>query len=334
MMSPDFVRSFAPHLSITSPDSGGGMTGPDQPYDSTGTPLPYMQTEDQPRQYFGVAAPIGGMSPEQPADATGTPLPWMQNQGGPRQYFGTPGPDGLRGTTPTAVATPDPGALRGMSTPPDNTSPPQNMLQNGIRNGSRARIPIPPMGQGAIEDHIMEGIRTGNIDPSTPNSAGQRAMQQGPTVADMANMDLGQLLSRFNINLPRPIQGLRGTTDEKTVDRPITLGNRPGTVTQAGQRMGRAQEVADFLRANGIRVTSVIRTGNARPNGHPAGNSIDVDYRDRQRAMALIRQHYPDLASESFDIKNGQNFGNGVVAHGDHGHIDLGTAAARPARPQ
>ena len=103
-----------------------------------------------------------------------------------------------------------------------------------------------------------------------------------------------------------------------------------GAITQVGpdQQDGRAEEVAAMLRANNIRVTSVTRTNNASPHGHPAGNSIDVDPRDRIRARNLIIQYFPGLMQESFDIGAGETFGNGVRSTGHHGHFDLGSAAA------
>lgn len=102
-----------------------------------------------------------------------------------------------------------------------------------------------------------------------------------------------------------------------------------GVVTQVGpdQQAGRAEEVAAMLRANGIRVTSVTRTRNARGRGHPMGNSIDVDPRQRDRALELINQWYPGLAAEAFSIRAGENMGRGVRSTGNHAHIDLGPVA-------
>lgn len=106
-----------------------------------------------------------------------------------------------------------------------------------------------------------------------------------------------------------------------------------GAVTQVGpdQQAGRAEEVAEMLRAHNIRVTSVTRTNNASTGGHDQGNSIDVDPRDRIRAMNLIARWYPGLASESFDIGAGERFGRNVRSTGHHGHVDLGPVA-RPRR--
>jgi hypothetical protein len=111
-----------------------------------------------------------------------------------------------------------------------------------------------------------------------------------------------------------------------------------GQVSYVGpnEQVGRAEEVAAMLVANNIRVNSVYRENNAVPGGHDARNSIDVDPRDRDRAIALIGQYYPGLASESFDIEAGRRFGRDVRSTGHHGHIDLGPVAGprRARRPQ
>lgn len=220
-MDRSFMSQHAPNLLVD--DSNAGITGPDpQPqYDASGTPLPFIQNQGGGREYFGNAY-----------DQQGMPLPYTQNQSGGRQFFGTPatGAPPVAPTAPTPTPPPQAGVDAGPGTDPndvwaavngtDNQGPragitlpgPRQPMQdtqaavNGGLDGPSAVAPVQdmlrgrtPYGSGppdsrAIEQRIMNGVGTGMIDPSSPGRAGDRALRQGATLAD--------LLSHLNFTLP------------------------------------------------------------------------------------------------------------------------------------
>lgn len=403
-MNYEFMQQVAPMLAIPPDDHGSWLTPQsDQPLyggtDSSGEamPLPYFQEQGGQRQFYsptgtqGVTAETGGVQ------ATA-------NSG-----LGPIG--GLRGTTSNAVAFNIPGRQRPAAgpqvTPPQNLMTPSNRQPEGLGNGNRVVLGIPPETNSSIagltampnysqqprgplpdvvrnpimgvhgqlrspaemdqwdryrahqRDPLYQGTRpTATLPPEgraqpapeyNPHAQTdrQRAQPNGAnTLFDMFDqagfrppqflLDLtgrgqnppGSVAGRdAGSTMTTPVQDLRGR--EPTVQRTSSNTQWSGGITEVGpdQQAGRAEEVAAMLRANGIRVTSVTRQGNARSRGHPAGNSIDIDPNDQRAATDLIHTYYPGLAVEDLNISAGQDFGNGVRSTGHHGHIDLGPVA-------
>lgn len=236
-----FIRAFAPNLA--SSDGGSGLTGPDQPYDSGGTPLPYLQNQGGPREYFGNPAPAANVPENNAPVNNGAAVPYMQNQGGPRQYFGG---DGLRGVMPPMGG--------GNNTPPapaglaSEVPPAQDVLRGPLqRNDPRitdqdfvngrppsARIPLTPNNPLSPDDPRMVDQDFVNGTHHS-NPSGQLRVPMDPRVAEQRIVEgihsgridpvtrgslygavqdqgptLGDLITRLNYELPAAFQHLIG----------------------------------------------------------------------------------------------------------------------------
>lgn len=225
----------------------------------------------------------------------------------------------------------------------------------------------PPMNDRQLEDQRQNRIR--NSDPrysNTANISNSPIRQPAPnqnleysrqmmdvggqnTLFDM--LEQGQFpIPEFLRTLAGPRQAAPGSTVGTSVgaQRPVSDARPQSTNVQrtnqqapggfqrpanAGQWEGRAPEIESWIRAGNIRLTdhAGYRRGNARPGGHPAGNSIDVPPDQLDAFWARMRQHpeFRNIPRQQRFVAAGTDFGNGVVATGDHYHIDFGPAAQR-----
>lgn len=357
-MYTNFAAQFAPEVALPpygefdTPEPEAGLAPPEHLYDNRGNPLNYMQTEGGPREFLvprgqeAFAAPnsqspvrLRGraqQTPDYPLGANTDPQP--QDLMRPQQ----PGTSfGERAVLPIPPAP--------------------------VRNGPRAVIPIPPsqsqivagrsIQQRQTEDQVigaafnqraMRDARdpVGSIqDEFNAGTAGglgtlQRLIQESGFGEQLQNF-----ISRFQGRAPdgpgrRRAPGaemeseLRGMLDPH--DEISRVDTPPGNVVPTSSGVGgvqnyngRAQEIYDLLVSRGIRLgpNAGVRHNNALVGGHPAGNSIDVPPGQYERAIAVIRERYPNMPLQPIFIRRGQRFRNGVVATGDHYHIDMGDAA-------
>ena len=325
-MSSDFVSRFAPHLSFVSPqEDSGGMPGPDNhPYDNNRMPLPYIQEQGGQRTYYNDSgvADLRGYTPSAPTEEF---LGFTPPSGA------TIGPDDLRGRSTT---TPGPGTTRPMDPAPpvdglrgriglDPDVPPTQDVLDAIGVGPNApnthpSVRIPQLDPRVAENRIVEGIRTGRINPEVPRNGGL----------------LEGLLAHYNFQLP---SNKAGSTSVKpdTVGDPdptkVRVQARPST--QTNNTTGPAAEIEALLRSRNVRLTpeAGVRTRNALPGDHPTGRGIDVPPNELETAIRIIRAdpRFRDLPLRPMFIRRGQRFSNGVVATGDHYHLHLGPPAQR-----
>lgn len=326
-MNPNFVRQFAPELSLEPAAPRGGLNV-EQPYDAQGTPLPWMQEQGGQRQYFGTP---GGLAVEQPADAQGTPLPFVQSQG-TRQYFGTPGADGLRGRTPEE---------------PSNPAP-QNVLIETGRPGNTARIP--PLEN--IEAQIRGGAGLHRVGPTRETienraAGGATAERTMQALRNPEGMTLGDVLGQFNFQIPSFLRtdGLRGRMDERrTIEEPINPASVDPNVdldrgvAQSGQRfnVSTSEGLADFNQRMGLNIGNQVRTqaeqdslfrrglAPSRTSRHLTGEAVDITPRQLggltgQEAVAEVRRRlyaagYSDMYVQ-WESGHGRNQGTGAHVH-------------------
>lgn len=242
-MTPDFVRRHAPKLALPprEQDTTAGLE-PNHPRDDSGMPLPYLQWGNEPRQYFDG---LRGRLPEEPALAGGLD---MQD---------TPQP------TPAAPNL----ELRGTQEPPSQSYRPENILE-GNRMGPRAVVPIPPdtgpPQHGArvtvpippdtnVNSRIVNGIRSGSINPVEPSLSDAMNNPEGATLAD--------LIDSFGFAIPwatrmhdvfgnRQSDNLRGRSRDDSTS--IIAPEPEGTVLPLSQRMGAIQDYPDFSTPQGL----------------------------------------------------------------------------------
>lgn len=239
------------------------------------------------------------------------------------------------------------------SAPTNRVAVPSEAQERTTLQSNSQRTIEDTVARQAISDRALERARNprGNSTTPTPQTQGpapsrnnnshpmdttfqQVIRRPGATVRDM--LEAGGFNFDWFGNRTQtpqqetPVTDLRGrqpTTQRTSTNTRVPQWNGQIVEVGADQQDGRAEEVAAMLRARGIRVTSVTRQGNARPHGHPAGNSIDVDPNDQRAAQELIHTYFPGLAVELIPVDAGQDFGNGVRSTGEHGHFDLGSAA-------
>lgn len=320
-MTPQLINSWAP-----KPASGKALVttqaGIDHPTDSqTGMPLPYFQEQGGQRQYYdglrGRLPEEGGLAAEVEAFAPASPF------GNRRLADEPPVPMGDE-LTASYTQTQRNNALFGPRSP-DNTPgshPPQFRLDipgGGLRGAASDVVTPPP-------ENLMraDGFRA---PAGTPDRLGNRdTTGRGQT--------LGDIIAQSGFRIPTMNDNNIGTAAGTHVGNaePSAINNFERPEGNRGLFSGRADDVAAFLRANGVRVTSTRRRRNARAGGHPEGNSIDIDPRDQALARRLLsgdnyQNQYGEMPWEIIDIPAGQDFGNGVRSTGHHAHIDLGPAA-------
>lgn len=354
-----------------TPEPQAGLAPPEHLYDSRGTPLNYIQTEGGPREFLvprgqaAFAAPPSADNPQAPVRMS---LRGRQQQTPDYPLGASTGPQpqdlmrpqqsgtsfGQRATLPIPPAPVRNGPRAVISIPPSQSqiaasgSIQQRQTEDQVigaafdqRAMRSARNPV-----GSIQDEFNAGTAGGLgtlqrlIEDQGFNLSDFLARFQGrsPDAPSRRRAPGAEMESELR-GMSNPHDNLSLVDSQPTSAVPQVTPTSSvrwnGAITQVGpeQQTGRAEEVAAMLRANGIRVTSVTRNRNARRRGHPEGNSIDIDPRDRGEAMRLIGLYYPGLAHESFDIGAGQNLGGGVRSTGHHSHIDLGPVAG-PRRTQ
>lgn len=353
-----YIRDQGGPTQYYSPSGTAGLStvGPPVPAVARSAPTPIQgirgRTSDAP---IGPAFNISAPQVTPPENLMATPAsPDGRARFGDHDVLGMPNdapPNGLAGIT----AMPNYGRLRQeqlQRTLPETVRNPIMGVHGQLRSpaemdewdryrahqrdplyqGAQGRLSIPPEGRSQAAPQYNPHDQT-DRQRAQPNGANtlfdmfdQAGFRPPQFLLDLTGRGrtMGEEVGRAGA---QPVQDLRGT--QPTVQRTSSNTRWSGGITEVGpnQQAGRAEEVAAMLRANGIRVTSVTRQGNARSQGHPAGNSIDIDPNDQRAALDLIHTYYPGLAVENLDISAGQDFGNGVRSTGHHGHIDLGPVA-------
>lgn len=291
-------------------------------------------------------------------DTGGTPLNYIQQQGGQREFLLPQGAQ-LRGRGGSGEHdSPIGGGLAPMDLTTRPISTPRVPSQGPRFLGLPVDIPSQPARVGiAPPESPSPTSRSPNVSNPTQRPARGRTGNSGPPLTSnratiaannrAENGTLAEMLQNMGFQLPlfgggrRPSSGsglplldsgsedmeLRGFMNEQvpTTESPY---NPDGTVRPVGSSWnGQANTVADALRGAGVRVTSVVRRGNARPGGHPVGNSIDIDPAHIDVARQTISRQFPGMPVEYIFIRGGEDLGNGVVSSGDHYHIDIGSAA-------
>jgi hypothetical protein len=227
--------------------------------------------------------------------------------------------------TQAALNAPDEGP---MPLPPTATANQRNVhgvYQRGLQNYLAGRT-----SESALRTYISNMERTGLIS---------REQAQQLTARHVASYN-----HRFGVPQPpnEPGTGTRALRDVpldasgkgRTPAAPASPSGTPAASPTGASLQGRATEVADFLRQNGIQVNSTVRQHNAGRE-HPVGNAIDIDatsQADVDRAVQLISQRYGVQARGIF-LQGGTRNANGTVNTGDHGHISLGGEGGAPATP-
>lgn len=236
-----------------------------------------------------------------------------------------------------------------------------------VRNGPRAVIPIPPsqsqiVARGSIqqrqtEDQVIGAAMDQRAMRNARNPAGSiqdefnagTAGGLGTLQRLIEDQGYGEAFSNFLNRLRghssdgpgrRSAPGAEMESELRLMSNPHSnlsmVDTPPGEVVPTSSRVGRgqdyngrAQEVYDLLVSRGIRLRpgAGVRHNNALAGGHPEGNSIDIPPGQYERAIEIIREQYPNMPLQPIFIRRGQRFRNGVVATGDHYHVDMGDAA-------
>lgn len=358
----DFAAQYAPDVALppygelATPEPEAGLAPPENLYDSRGNPLNYIQSQGGPREFLvprgqaAFAAPPGPTSPQIPvrlrgrtqqtpdyplgASTDAAPQDLMRPQEQPGTSFGQ------RAVLPVPhIPTRNgPGAI--IPIPPDPTT-----------HGSiRQRQMEDRVAGAAMYDRTQQNIRNpaGSIqDEFNAGTAGgigtlQRVLEdQGFNISDFLDRLRGHASPSPG---PRPRRAPSSNMESEL--RPIadphadlSMIDNPPNVTPVSARHGnspgnyngRAQEVYDLLTSRGIRLTpgAGVRNRNAVRGGHPDGNSIDIPPQQYEEAIAIIRERYPNMPLQPRFIRRGERFPGGVVATGDHYHVDMGDAALR-----
>lgn len=252
---------------------------------------------------------------------------------------------------------------RGMGTHPVIPIPPAPTNRIRVPSEAQERVGLQSNAQRAIGDTVARQAITnralstalypnGGSTTPTPQSQGpapsrnnnphpmdrfQEVLRRpGATIRDM--LDAGGLsFDFFGTPTAAPQQELPtvdARADSNSVQR-VSTNPRGGFVrpANAGQWEGRAPEIEELLLSRNIRLTAgaAYRTGNARRHGHPEGNSIDIPPDQYEAAIAAIRAdpRFANIPMQPRFVRRGTDFGNGVVATGDHYHVDLGPVARR-----
>lgn len=331
--------------------TNGQAYAPTAPVQGTSAPTPAPLTPTgqaptiaRPSNHVQIPMLLRG-EPGGPSQATaGLDMPasaYPDDGTGPQNLLPPPGrPMGTRAVLPIPPA------------PTNRVSVPSEAQERVTGASNMQRSIEDTVARQAMSDRTMQATRNtrGQSTTPTPQTQGPVSRNANPHPMDTRMQDvfrnpgatLRDLLEASGVTFdwagfrqaPRPQETpvVDGRADTATVQRTSTNPRTiqwNGGITEVGsdQQDGRAEEVAAMLRARGIRVTSVTRQGNARPHGHPAGNSIDVDPNDQRAAQELIHTYFPGLAVELIPVDAGQDFGNGVRSTGEHGHFDLGSAA-------
>lgn len=353
-----YIRDQGGPTQYYSPSGTAGLStvGPPVPAVARSAPTPIQgirgRTPDAP---IGPAFNISAPQVTPPENLMATPAsPDGRARFGDHDVLGMPNdapPNGLAGITampnygrlrqeqiqrslPEAVRNPIMGVHGQLRSPAemDEWDRYRAHQRDPLYQGAQGRLSIPPEGRSQAAPQYNPHDQT-DRQRAQPNGANtlfdmfdQAGFRPPQFLLDLTGRGrtMGEEVGRAGA---QPVQDLRGR--QPTVQRTSSNTRWSGGITEVGpnQQAGRAEEVAAMLRANGIRVTSVTRQGNARSQGHPAGNSIDIDPNDQRAALDLIHTYYPGLAVENLDISAGQDFGNGVRSTGHHGHIDLGPVA-------
>lgn len=252
--------------------------------------------------------------------------------------------DNLMQRTPSRSTSPRP-------RPGSTVVPQEQWTTRGERQGTMTRVGP----QGTSPSGMMEELGISRRQSTSTASTAQPEDNHplrgiGGQLTENPNGTLADMLQSLGINIQLPQRRPSGT-QETTGLSPESLGlptidvqadlvsnpSRGGRVTRTsagapgnnGNWAGRATDIARTLSDSGrVRVTSAFRTNNAVAGGHGSGNSIDISPDSIDAAREIIARQYPGMPVEYIYVRRGQQFGNGVVATGDHYHIDIGPAAS------
>lgn len=362
-----------PAYEWATPDTGqeAGLDTPENLYDENGNPYNYMQVEGGQRQFlvpqgataFRQAPGNSALQEEvQLRGRTREPVYGLRGR--------TPdATDGIRGRMPQTVepqdlmrrqpqAGLDPiGQLQQQLNPP---SPPVARLRvpgvdetvtnaaidqrrtedrvSGAAIDERARqgaLNTP----GSIQDQFNAGTAGGLgtlqrlLEDQGFDLSGLLDRLRGHAPAGPSSSDRGA--SGASMESPLRLRGQTIDTDPNMDSRitPVSANYGNATVNNTQGFVGRATEIEQLLRQNGVRLTrgAGVRNRNAVRGGHPEGNSVDVPPNELENAVRIIRAdpRFANIPMQPIYIRRGQRFPGGVVATGNHYHIDLGPAAQR-----
>lgn len=249
-MNLQFVQRHAPQLAMRAAPKAnfGGMNGPEEAPMQGGTPLPYIQEQGGPREYFDGSGrgpitdlrswtpPSGGGLNDSPIQA---PAP-AQPEGtryGQRGVVPIPPDTSQFGYVPPAYGfTPsqEPGRSQGIQ--------PQDILQQPY-NGPRARAGIP----------MSHRIQDPRIDASEQRQREEIMRRSGPDGLDPAGPQGGtlqEMLSRFGWRIPQRNDGLRGRSD--VLDNPEVIDERTGNGARVRRTSQGPAELPDFTTEQGL----------------------------------------------------------------------------------
>lgn len=354
-----------PAYEWATPDTGqeAGLDTPDNLYDENGNPYNYMQIEGGQRQFL---VPQGATAfrqvPDNPAlqeevrlrGRTRDPVSGLHGTVRepsldiPSRTPQTVTPQDLMRRQPPAGLDPYGQLLQQLNPPTPPVTPfrapsVDEVVTNAAIDQRRTEDRVSAAAIDERARHIFQNQSNAGTAGGLPTL--QRLLEdqgfdlsglldrlrgQAPAGPSSSNRSASGALEEKDLRLRSSMIDTPPETDPRVVQTSATYGttrrNNQGFV-------GRAAEIEQLLRQSGIRLThgAGVRNRNAVRGGHPEGNSIDVPPDQLENAVRIIRAdpRFANIPMQPIYIRRGQRFANGVVATGNHYHIDLGPAAER-----